>query len=276
MPPALTPTLLLELVGIGLGAGLIGGLLGIGGGAVMIPAMVFVLGAERFGVESFHLYKLAAITTTIVLSGPAVARHVRARAVVPRIVRSTAGFAIVGVFVGAAAAALFDDQQTVTLRRIFGGFLLFAVFVSLAQTAWLRQGGSLASSAPVPWRWAPFGLLAGLPAGVIAGLLGVGGGVWSTPMQRLVLGVRLRNAIANSATTILPIAIVTSIVLGMWVHRATELSMWSGYLIAACLAPGAIVGAWFGAGFTHRVPVRTLRLCFDALLAVAGARLLFA
>ncbi|MBN2448378.1 MAG: sulfite exporter TauE/SafE family protein [Phycisphaerae bacterium] len=279
MPEWLTVQLVLALLGIGLGAGLVGGMLGVGGGIVMIPAMWFVLGDQKFGPESFHLFKLGAIATSAVLSVPAIMRHRRAGAIVPSIARGMIPLALVGVLLGVALSSLFVREQTLLLRRIFGGFLELVAALNLYQS-WAQAGDerSLRDHCPVGWRARVYGPLAGFPAGVIAGLLGIGGGVWAVPAQRMALGVRLRNAIANSAVVILPVSITTALMQSVAISRMTTLQdgAWPGFLLAACLAPGAMLGAWRGAGLTHRLPVRQLRVAFQVLLAIAGLRLMLA
>ena len=96
------------------------------------------------------------------------------------------------------------------------------------------------------------------------------------PAQRLAFGVQIRNAIANSSTAILVIAIATVIAKSIAIERTMSLSPLTGFLLAGGLIPGALIGAWFGAGLTHRLPVQRLRVAFQILLAVAGLRLMWA
>lgn len=272
---ALGPEQYAALVLIGLAAGVLGGLLGIGGGLVMIPALQFVLG-EALGPGSFHVYKLAAITTSIALSIPAIIRHWQAGAVVPGLVRSIVPAAVAGVFLGVWASSMLADERTYLLRRLFGGFMLAVVAFGIyrrLRPADVESGARL--RCPMPNRRALIGACVGFPSGLIAGLLGVGGGVWAVPMQHLGHGVRLRNAIANSACMIVFVAAATSLTHGLAVSRMTGLRALDGWTLAAFVAPGAVVGAWCGAGFAHRIPLTWLRAAVDVLLLVAGSRLLW-
>ncbi len=281
MPDWLTVQLTMELVGIGLVAGLVGGMLGVGGGIVMIPAMAFLLGEGAdaiFGVESFHVYKLGAIATTVVLSIPAIRRHRRAGAIVPGVVLGMVPLAVVGVVLGVLLTRVFAAEQTLTLRRLFGVFLELVAGFNLYQAWALKRGhNATARACPVGRRSWLYGIAAGLPSGLISGLLGVGGGIVAVPVQRMAFGISLRNAIANSSAAILPIAVATTVAMSWRVaSAATDITVSSGFVLTACLAPGALVGAWCGAGLTHRVPVPTLRVAFQVLLAIAGARLIVA
>jgi uncharacterized membrane protein YfcA len=122
------------------------------------------------------------------------------------------------------------------------------------------------------------GLVVGLPSGCLAGLLGIGGGIWAVPAMSLLLGIRLRHAIATSMLMIIGVALATAIGQSIelaHLHNDPPLHHVAWWL-ALWLAPGALVGGWCGAGLTHRLPVRWLRYCFQLLLAATGLRLILA
>lgn len=278
---ALSTSQMAAMLGAGLLAGVLGGLLGVGGGLVMIPAMFLLLG-QHYGQNSFHLYKLASIAVSIVLSIPAALRHARVGAIVRGFVPPMAAGGLVGVVAGVAAAGMFTGQQTVVLRRGFGAFMLIVVAFHIYQTRPRRRSASaevveapVRASCPTGRRRLLVAGFVGAPAGLIAGLLGLGGGVWAVPAQYLGLGVQLRNAIATSACTIVFIAIGTSIAQGAAISAMPDLSVWEAFKLAAMLAPGALVGGWIGAGLTHRLSTGWLRAAVDVLLAVTGAKLLW-
>ena len=264
----------LELLAIGATAGVLGGLLGVGGGLVMIPAMVLVLG-NHFGADSFHLYKLAAITTSIVLSIPAAIRHNRARAIVHRMLIGIVPLAVIGAIIGVLAARCFAGEYTHWLRRAFGGFLELVVLFNLYQARRTARGQqTLGNTCPMPQRRWLLGTVVGLPAGLVAGLLGIGGGVWAVPSQRLFLGIQLRNAIANSSCMIIGVAIATATAQSIAVTTMPPLRALDGWWLSAWLAPGALLGGWCGAGLTHRLPIHWIRHSFHLLLVVTGLRIM--
>lgn len=268
---------MVALLLIGSGAGVLGGLLGIGGGLVMIPAMVLVFddfGSRPYGSNSLHLYKLAALATAVVLSIPAVRQHARAGAVVPAMLKGIIPLGLVGSVLGVALARLFADEQTDILRRAFGVFMLLVVASNVWQARRLGAAGDYGCDrCPVPTRWVRIGTTVGLPAGLISGLLGVGGGVVAVPVQHFLLGVRFPSAIANSACMIIALATGGTIAQAVAIGGMEGITVPQGFLLAACLAPGAIVGGSFGAKLTHRLPVRWLRNGFYVVLVVTGLRL---
>lgn len=267
--------LLLPLVG--LAAGVVGGLLGIGGGVVMIPALVVVLGDERYGMNTFHTYKLAAIATSMVVSIPAVMRHARAQVIVWRIIPPVLAGATGGIVAGVALASTLVGEYTALLRRIFGAFLELVVLLSIWEQQRREHSEHLAvTSCPLPSRALLYAALVGAPAGVLGGLLGVGGGVWAAPVQRQVLGIRLRSAIANSAAMIIGVSAISSILLTITASQMPPPAIppWRGWMIAGLLSPGAVAGGWLGADLTHRLPLGWVRAVFLVVLAVVGARLM--
>ena len=271
---ALDPTHLIELLGIGLIAGGTGGLFGIGGGLVMIPSMILILG-DRYGPGSFHLYKLAALATAIVLSLPAIRQHIRVHAVVGSMLKGIVPLGIGGVLGGVAIASLFADEDTHVLARLFGAMMIIVVLATLWQQ--IRREQSNVTDTPLERTpgWLLSGVVVGMPSGLASGLLGIGGGVWAVPVQHYGLGLRLPNAIANSSCMIAGLAAAASVIQSVSISQMPDLNVMDGWWLALWLAPGALIGGWLGARFTHRLPVGILRNAFQVLLLVAGARLLF-
>ncbi len=274
MLAAIGTSQVIVLLVVGTAAGILGGLLGVGGAIVMIPAMIILLG-DHFGPDSFHAYKLAANVIVIVVSIPAAARHYREKAVVGRMLPGIMWLSVVGVVAGVAASSQLVGERTRLLKQIFGGVMEFVVLVNVCQ-AWCGAHGesALRDSCPVATRHTLYGLVVGLPAGLVGGVLGVGGGIWAVPAQRLLLGVALRNAIANSCVMIVLVSALTALGQGWVVAHMPSLHSADAYWLSLCLAPGAVLGAWWGAGLTHRLPTGWLRVAFNVLLAVAGVRLI--
>jgi len=270
--PDLTRLLALPLVGAA--AGVMGGLFGIGGGLVMIPALLLFLGSF-YGPDSLHLYKLASLASSVIVSIPATVRQLRARAVVLPMLSGIIPIGICGVALGVGAAGAFQRENTTWLARAFGAFMILAVALQAAQARGTAAGdGRNVTSCPMPRRRLRIGLIVGLPAGVIAGLLGVAGGVWAVPAQNIILGVRLKNAIANSTAMIIGLAAAAVVFQSMSVLALSGLDPLDGFWLALWLAPGAVVGGWWGAALSHQLPVQWLRYLFYALLVATGARLL--
>lgn len=111
------------------------------------------------------------------------------------------------------------------------------------------------------------GLGVGIFAGVVSGLLGVGGGVVLVP-GLVWMGANQRRAIANSLLAIIPISIVGVAVYYLAAGHHVRFDL------GVLLAIGGIVGARLGAVIAHRVSERQLRIAFGVLMALVSVKLL--
>ena len=281
--PDLTPLNLLLLAGIGLVAGLTGGMLGVGGSTVIIPGLAVVLGPAQ------HLFQAAAMIVNVGVSAPAARGHWRAGAVRVAVLRWLLPGALGGVLGGVALSnlPLFSGADGgKLLARCLGVFLLYAA-ASNAWKVWkrwrsTRAGGDAAAARPEevePPARPVRTLVIGLAMGLTAGLLGIGGGAIAVPLQLTLLRLPLRQAIANSSCVICVSAGVGALLKNATLPQhvglgGEPLSVTSGLWLAAVLAPTAIVGGRLGAGLTHRLPLQAVRSAFVLLMLVAAAKML--
>ena len=106
----------------------------------------------------------------------------------------------------------------------------------------------------------------GLAAGVLSGLLGVGGGVVMVPLLVAVIGLTQHEAHATSLAAIIPIAAVGAL------RFAADGTVDVG--LAALLAAGSLVGAPLGARLMARIGAGSLGMLFGALMIAVALQLL--
>ena len=261
----------LWLLPIGLLAGGLGGMLGIGGSILMIPAMMIILGPD------LHVYQGAAMIVNFFVSVPAMLQHIRRGAVLRGVIRVTIPAATATVLLGVwlSESRWFRGENELWLSRLFGAFLWYEVLFNLRYVLASSKHASVGQeSAVMPrlsaWR-AAVGV--GVPTGFVAGLLGVGGGIVAVPLQQLMLKMPLRSAIANSSATIVCLSVVGAVFKGISLaQHGVAIARPLG--LAAVLIPTAVIGGYWGARLTHRVPLRALRLCMIVLMAYAGWKLI--
>lgn len=259
----LGPTDILLLVAIGLCAGAVGGLLGIGGSIIMIPAMAIAFAAEPF--HNQHLYQAAAMAANVAVALPAARRHRRAGALRRDVFRIMLPAALVAIIAG---VLLSNALATPTLKRLFALFLLYVVVTNTVKLVRRRP-----EHEPHHRRvnWFTGGTVGGV-MGFVAGLLGIGGGGIAVPLANTVCRIPLREAIAASANVmVLTAAVGAALKIATLPERGA--SIVTALIIAACLAPTAILGGHLGAGLTHRLPIPWIRGVFTLAIAAAAARM---
>ena len=253
-----------EAAGLGLAAGVVGGMAGIGGSLIMLPGLALLLGYHDAAHSEQHVYMAAAMAVNVMVASPATLRHARAGAVRIDLVRVLMPAMIVAIIVGVLIS-----------NRVSGGLLklLLAAFIA-AYCAWNiqrlvrskpdRETGGTASMPVVA------GIGAG--AGFAGGLLGIGGGAVVVPALQLLARVPLRQALGTSNAAMVGSALVGALL------KFTTLSQhgrsWTeAALLAGAMAPGAILGGTAGATLAQTLPIRMVRLVVSILLLLVAARL---
>ena len=259
---------------IGLTAGLVGGLLGIGGSIIIIPALVLYLShTGRYAGSTQHLLQAAAMICNVFVAAPAVLVHRRARAIVGSVVLFLVPAALAGILLGVRVsnASLFARQQGVYLAMVFSGFMVYVAGYNtwrLCRKTDLERGFKQRAK---PAAAAVAGV--GLVMGFAAGLLGIGGGALCVPMQQVLLRIPLRRAIANSAVTILCVSPIGALFKNATLsHHGVPVT--ESIELALLLIPTAIVGSYLGGRLTHALPRRVLRVVFIVFM-VTMACLMF-
>lgn len=235
---------------IGLLAGSFGGLVGLGGGVIMIPLLI---ASCRMTRHQAHATSLAAVIAT----GAAGAARYAWQGQVDWLASLVLA---IGALMAARAGALCAQRwSSEGLRRSFGGFLILVAGLLVAKP-WL-----LAGCADLPPWFAWSGLaLAGLVAGFIAGLLGVGGGSIMVPGMVLLAGLPQAMAQGSSLLAMVPAAVV-----GTWTHARAGTVV--GAVLPGLLA-GVLIGTPLGAQGALLLPEPWLRGLFCVFLCWLGWR----
>ncbi|MCE3027221.1 sulfite exporter TauE/SafE family protein [Salinicola sp. DM10] len=260
----LTAVLIYLLVGAI--AGLLAGVFGIGGGIVMVPALVFAFLAQQVDpAVTAHLAVGTSLATIVVTGASSAWGHWRRGSVRRDWLRMMIPGLLVGGILGVLLASALPGAA---LTRLFGAFALVMALKMLLSRPPATQGRT-------PQRW-PMAA-AGAVIGGVSTLFGVGGGVMSVPwLSRFTQ--RMTEAVGTSAAIGLPIALigtVTNVVVG-WGEAglpsgATGFVMWPAFLgLMVTSVPMARVGV----KVAHALPAKVLRRIFALLLIVVGFKLM--
>jgi hypothetical protein len=252
---------------VGAVAGLLAGLLGIGGGLIIVPALVYALGAAQVPAESLMHFAVATSLATIIFTSISSAgAHHRRRAVLWR----ETGYLAAGIVAGAGTGALAASYLSTDALRLF-----FGIFECLVAVQLLYGLTPAARGAP-PGRATLAG--AGGVIGSLSTILGIGGGVLTVPFL-IWCGIDMRRAVATSSACGVPIAVAGTgamIVAGLGGEGlpagATGYVYWPA---ALAIALASVIFAPLGAHLAHTLPLGLLRRLFAILLVLVGVRMLF-
>jgi len=259
----------LILVAAGLGAGLVAGFAGGGGGIVMVPVMLELLRAWGVPQEAVVQSAMATSLTVGSLNAASAAwRQHRQRQVMWRLVVPVVPSSMLGAWLGSAAASQLDGQ---VLQIGLAGVLLFA--------SWrlTRQGEPAARGDGVPRRSVVIWGAIGLGVGLFSGLSGLAGGVVLIPALALVGKLPSRFLAATSAGVVMFTAATGA--LGYMRYGPASGLLGDGFVgyvclpAAACLAVSAIPMAQVGAQLNRRTSGPWFRRLFAAMMVLVVVRL---
>lgn len=272
----LTWWILTGLMVLGLGAGWLGALVGIGGGVLIVPALVI-----GFGVD-FHVAVASSLLAVIATSTTAGSAYVGTGLTNMRLGMTLEIATTCGGILGGLIATLLSEQ---VLAGVFSGFLLLTAVLMLRGAG--KQGGKKPEPGAVQAGWEEQGRLAGayfdesegglvryqarhlslgsaisLLAGAASGMLGVGGGFLKVPAMNLGMGVPVKVAAATS-----------NFMIGVTAAASVFFYFARGFvepLIVAPLMLGVVLGSWAGTVTSRRAPSALVkRILVVVLLGVA-------
>lgn len=251
---------------IGLFSGFLAGLLGIGGGLVIVPALLLIFpyqGLSPAGIA--HAAVATSLATVIVTSLTAAYAHHRHHAMEWPVFWKMAP----GLLGGAVVGAMIAGGLSGGVLRVFFG--VFALLVAI-QTGWRLQ--------PSPQGRLPavLGLAAvGAFIGMISAIVGVGGGTLTVPFLRWS-NVSMQRAVATSSACGFPIAVGGSLgftVMDVINAQTVELSGSIYWPAALWISAASIVAVPLGAKLTHRISTLLLGRVFAVVLAIIALRLIW-
>ena len=263
-----------ELGAVAAVAAILGSMLGLGGGVFLVPILTLFFGVDQ--KVAIGASAVAVVTNSVVGSSV----HLRSRFTNLRLAMllqiSTAAGAIAGALFGVTAdpaivyavfgAVLVYAAVSMGLRRAeLAGVIPPGTPDALHLGASFRDPAASRDVAYVPRRM-PLGLGIGVGAGVISGMLGVGGGVVLVPAMNLLMNVPVKAAVGTSSFMVG----ITSV--------ATAFVFYSqGKIDPTVVVPaiiGVFVGGQLGSRLTRRLRARRLSALFAAILLYLGLSLL--
>ena len=272
----------LVIIGLGGIVGLLTGMVGVGGGFLTTPILIF------FGIPP----AVAVASSTTQITGTSISgvfAHTRRKGVDYRMGAVIIAGGVVGSLIGGFVFRYLQSRgQIDTVISLLYVVLLTSIGVLMAKEAgtaleiWprkenakpVRRHNPLIAALPMRWRFyrsglyisplAPLGL--GFISGMLTVLLGVGGGFIMVPAMIYLLGMSAQVVVGTSLLQILFVTAVTTLV-----HATTTRSV--DIVLAVLLLLGSVVGAQYGARFAQRMKPELLRMMLAIVVLGVALRL---
>lgn len=260
--------LLLALSATGMVSGVFAGLLGIGGGAIIVPVLAIALEAIGLDRDLAQHVAVASSLAIIIPTGIMSARsHFKRGAVDVEILKLWAPFVFAGCLIGGFMAGWFSGD---TLRIVFGVMAIF-IAINIVTPFQQRLMGHLRGS-PTTHR------IAASIVGYLSALMGTGGGSLSVPTIA-AFGETMHKAVGTGAAIGVFIAVggtIGFIISGWTVPGLPPLSLGYVNLVAFALVGGfAALLAPVGVALAHRLNQKTLKYVFALFLLSVGLNMIW-
>jgi hypothetical protein len=253
---------------LGLVSGTLGGMIGIGGGAIVVPALTVLF------YKDMQLAVAASLVQMVFVASSSAYGHWKngymLKAVIVRLVPIATVCAIIGVLIA-------SHVNSAMLQKIFAVFLVYT-----AGDTTYRLVRSIVANHPDEKVLTEFKVTneatipaVAVPMGLSCGVLGIGGGSIAVPAMHMFLKLPLKNAIANSTAAIFFSSIIASVVKaasidGMTIAAAgggtAVLHWYDAVVVGLLLAPGSFVGGRLGAHLAKHSPTKVIRAVFIMVL----------
>jgi len=254
-------------IALGAAAGLLAGMLGVGGGLIIVPALAFSFSYLGFNPELIMPLALAtSLATIIITSASSINAHQKRQAILWPLFKQLSPTILIGAFLGGLIATYLPSNGL----RVFFAVYAILVAIQLYLGKQPAQGDNNYSTRST--------MIAGISIGSISSLVGIGGGSMTVPYL-LWNGTSIRNAVATSSAIGLPIAVAGAI---GYLSRSYQIENLPVYSIGYIYLPaffGIVFSSYFlapvGAKLAHQLPVNTLKKFFAIMMLVIGLKMLF-
>jgi uncharacterized membrane protein YfcA len=245
-------TLFLGAVGIGF----VSAIAGIGGGSLMVPFMVLLLGYD------VKIAVATSLLSIVVTSASSASVYLRRGMVDVRTALILEPATAVGAVIGAYTTLTLSKA----LVQVLLGALLLATAVATYLKGYLRREDNACKNNSTSVLRRVSAVASSSIAGLASGMFGIGGGVLKVPIMNLILDLPIKTAVATSLFMI-----------GLTASSGSMVYLLHGVpdpLSVAALASGLIPGATLGAKYMRRLKPSIVRAVFSVILAYAGLKLM--
>ncbi len=265
--PSLISLMFVLLLVIGALAGVLAGMLGVGGGIVLVPALFYAFSQLGYGgAQLMQICLATSLSTIIVTSLRSLLGHHKKGAVEWKILSSWAP----GIALGAIAGMLIASSlRSATLQMVFGVLAItVGVYMALGNSKW-RLGATMPTG--------PVRALMSLVLGFLSVLMGIGGGSFGVPVMNL-FGVPIHRAVATAAGFGVIIAVPAVIgFLFVQIDPGTRPPFTIGSvnpIAFVTIITMTLLTAPLGVKLAHKMDARPLKRVFGVFLTLVAVNML--
>lgn len=259
--------LLLFSMLLGAVAGFLAGLFGLGGGVIIVPALVWLFTLYQFPAEYIMIMAVATSLATIIITSISsiISHHKLGSIIWNNVFRLTPG-----ILVGAGVGAILTNYIVADALKWF--FISFLFYVAIRMAFQLKPK----PTKNVSNKWLDY--LAGSGIGLLSSLLGIGGGTLTVPYL-VSRQIAMKNAVAISSACGLSIAISGTIAYALLGGNEPLLPKWSlGYIYLPTLLgiiSCSIFTAPVGAKLANKLPAAQLKKYFSIIIFLIAFKMMF-
>lgn len=252
---------------LGVGAGILSGLLGIGGGLLLVGALILILPSQGVSESIVVPVALASSLASIVLTGLSSAWAHQKRGAV---LWPTVAWLVPGLMLGAMVASI--GVATWAGPNLRWAVIAYCVLVAVQLISQWPTAKSSHDKPVVGWPWT----VTGMVIGAVSSVVGIGGGSMTVPAL-ILHGVPAVKAVATSSVCGVFIAVASALTYSQLStdQRMPEFSYGFVYLPAALgVASASILFAPLGARWAHQLPAVWLKRIFAGFLLLMATLLM--
>ncbi|HXJ12048.1 MAG TPA: sulfite exporter TauE/SafE family protein [Candidatus Limnocylindrales bacterium] len=244
------------IVLLSLAVGVLVGLLGIGGGVVLVPALVYLLHYDQHMAQG---------TSLLILLPPIGLGALREYWKNDQVDLRAGIYCALGFLVGGyGGGKMAVPMPSNVLKAVFGCFLMMSAVLLWRKTRAVDAPDAIESSSGARSPLGAFGIFcaAGI-CGIAAGMVGIGGGVLLVPLLSLLFGFSQHRAQGTSLIALIP---PTGLLAFLAYWKAGYVDLHTGLL----LIPGVFIGGILGGMMARRLNARRMAEVFAGLMMLLG------
>jgi len=251
---------------LGLISGVMTGMLSMGGGIILVSGLIYFF---HYGLV---LIRPIAYLSNFFTSGASAYKYLKKGTLDLEKITYLVPAAFFGMFLGYFVGKVLGMTL---IQMILGVFALLTSLVLIYEVC-TNDGYNPKNVKPAQRQpTIKYSYLLGVPMGFFSGVLGISGGVVEVPLQRVVLKLPIKQAIANSSGVVF-LTSIFGIFLSLGDGTITGSFDWQfPILVAMFVIPGSIIGGQLGAYLTLRVPAQVVKLVFAVVMLVISFVIFF-